>query len=219
VIAYAFFEKSFYSNYSDFAHSVLDKEKCAKDKCGENVGFGYSNNFEVFTGTNLHAYDAPTLILFHKGKSFALDKKKYPVNLEGMKSWWNTFKTNGLDVFVTSEEEPKEQGLVKVMTYNTWKNFLQIGKSVMIDFWKPECSYCISLEPIYDAIALEYQQSNVILTKYNVVKNQIPKELSVPFLPTLIFYPNCQNIETSMEYTGERTFDAIKEFIDKNKCK
>lgn len=219
IALYTGFDKESAREFHSFYESMQNKEQCTKEQCSRSVGFGYSNKHDPFVNTHLSAYDMPTLVLMTKTNSFVFDKKKYSFNKDGFSKWYQDFLSGSISSYITSEDEPKEQGLVKQMTFNSFQSFFHKDKSLLIEFWKPQCAHCVALEPILDALALDYQGSKVEISKFNVVTNQVPKGLSIQFLPTILFYPNCINLDTFIEYRGERNFKDIRAFIEKNKCK
>ena len=75
-------------------------------------------------------------------------------------------------------------------TDETFKKIIKENKLVLIDFWAPWCSPCLSLSPILEEIAVELK-GEVCIGKMNVDENsQIPGSLGIRGIPTLILYSN-----------------------------
>ena len=77
----------------------------------------------------------------------------------------------------------------------------------------PWCGHCKKLAPEYEKVGTAFKDvDNVVVAKIDATENDTPEDIKG--FPTLIFYPKGQS--RGEKYSGERTADAIIQFI-KNK--
>ena len=65
--------------------------------------------------------------------------------------------------------------------------------------------------PIYEKIAQELNNPNIILAEYDATANE-NEEVSIKGFPTLIFYP-AKNKAEPVNYDGERNEESIIKFL------
>jgi thioredoxin 1 len=240
IIAFAsgFDEKNanFLKEFHKAALNISNPSNCETENTGkctmntnEKVGFGYSTGKEVsflLQKVQMSVFDFPSILIISKktGKHVVLDKSKFDIYSEqSILNFWDDFKSGKLVSFLKSEDEPtdNETNPLKTITLNNFEKIVLSKKSVLVYFWKSMCPHCVALSPIYDEIAKDYQNSETIqIGKMNVEKNALPSFVKVDFLPTLLFFPNCNETEKEkyIEYRGNREFQDIRDFITKNKC-
>ncbi|KAH0676925.1 hypothetical protein KY285_024726 [Solanum tuberosum] len=135
-------------------------------------------------------------------------------------SWLNDYKDGKLKQFFKSEPIPEVNNEpVKVVVRDTLRDLvLNSGKNVLLEFYAPWCGHCKALAPILDEVALSFEKdSDVLIAKLDATANDIPKgEFDIKGFPTLYFKSASGNIS---QYEGDRTKEAIIEFIEKNRDK
>ena len=231
--------RDFLKEFNKFSNELSNKSNCDtknSDKCSikpeeEKLGFGYSTGKEVtnlLQNVQLSAFDFPSILILSKKtqKNVIIDKSKFNIfSTESIMKFWNEFKSGNVNSFLKSEEEPEDNNssYLKTITLNNFdKIVFTKKKSTMVYFWRTMCPHCTSLSPIYEELSKDFQNSNEIqLGKMNVEKNALPTFVKVEFLPSLLFFPNCNEKEKEkyLEYRGERNFIDIRNFMLKNKCK
>ncbi len=76
---------------------------------------------------------------------------------------------------------------------NWTQNILKSNKLTIVYFWHDRCSWCIKLNPIFNALSEEYE-GKIKFAKFNILKSQENQELAanngVMGTPTLVFF--CQ---------------------------
>ena len=93
-----------------------------------------------------------------------------------------------------------------------YKELLESGKPVVIDFWAPWCGPCRSIAPIVEALATA-SEDRAIIGKYNVDdESDLGVEYGIRNIPTLLFFDK----EGKMvdKHVGTITRDALAAKID-----
>ena len=92
-----------------------------------------------------------------------------------------------------------------------YKELLESGKPVVIDFWAPWCGPCRSIAPIVEELATAYED-RVIIGKYNVDEgDELGVEFGIRNIPTLLFFKDGQMVD---KHVGTITHDALSAKID-----
>lgn len=96
-------------------------------------------------------------------------------------------------------------------TDDNFKQELESGKTIVIDFWAEWCGPCRMVAPIIDELAGEYE-GKVLIGKMNVDQNnQIPVEYSVRSIPTILFI---KDGEVKDRHVGAASKAILKDKID-----
>lgn len=92
-----------------------------------------------------------------------------------------------------------------------YKELLESGKPVVIDFWATWCGPCRSIAPIVEELAAEYE-GRAIIGKYNIEDNyDLSAEFGIRTIPTLLFFKDGQKVDS---HVGTITRDALAAKID-----
>ena len=92
-----------------------------------------------------------------------------------------------------------------------YKELLESGKPVVIDFWAPWCGPCRSIAPIVEELATAYEDRAVI-GKYNVDDgDELSVEYGIRNIPTLLFFKDGKMVD---KHVGTITRDALAAKID-----
>ena len=93
-----------------------------------------------------------------------------------------------------------------------YKEILESGKPVVIDFWATWCGPCRSIAPIVEELATEYE-GRAIIGKYNVEDgDDLSVEYGIRSIPTLLFFDKTGNMVD--KHVGTITRDALAAKID-----
>ncbi len=93
-----------------------------------------------------------------------------------------------------------------------YKELLESGKPVVIDFWAPWCGPCRSIAPIIEELAATYEDRAVI-GKYNVDEgDELSVEYGIRNIPTLLFFDKSGNMVD--KHVGTITHDLLTSKID-----
>jgi thioredoxin 1 len=93
-----------------------------------------------------------------------------------------------------------------------YKEILESGKPVVIDFWATWCGPCRSIAPIVEELATEYE-GRAIIGKYNVEDgDDLSVEYGIRSIPTLLFFDKTGNMVD--KHVGTITRDAFVAKID-----
>ncbi len=92
-----------------------------------------------------------------------------------------------------------------------YKELLESGKPVLVDFWAPWCGPCRSIAPIIEELATAYE-GRVVIGKYNVDEDtDLGVEYGIRSIPTLLLFKDGQMVE---KHVGTITRDALAAKID-----
>ena len=91
-----------------------------------------------------------------------------------------------------------------------FKELLEGGKPVLVDYWAPWCSYCRRIEPVYEKVAAQYEQELEVV-KVNIDDEpQLAATEQIDVIPTLVLYRNGQALGSIVAPESKA---AIDEFI------
>ncbi len=89
---------------------------------------------------------------------------------------------------------------------------IESGKPVVIDFWATWCGPCMTMAPVIDEVAAEYD-GRVVVGKYNCdEESDFCTENGVRSLPTILFFKDGK--KTSIRLVGGQKADSIREKIE-----
>ena len=94
---------------------------------------------------------------------------------------------------------------------SNYKEILESGKPVVVDFWAPWCGPCRSITPIIEDLA-EVYADRAVIGKCDVDENDdMPSEFGVRNIPTLLFFKNGELVD---RHVATITRDALVAKID-----
>lgn len=101
--------------------------------------------------------------------------------------------------------------MATVINDTNYKELLESGKPVVIDFWAPWCGPCRSIAPIVEELATVYE-GRAIIGKYNVDEDtDLGVEYGIRNIPTMLFFKDGQMVD---KHVGTITRDALTAKID-----
>ena len=133
-------------------------------------------------------------------------------------SWVKEYKEGNVLPFKKSEPIPETNDEpVKVVVADTFDDIVvNSGKDVLLEFYAPWCGHCKKLAPILDEVATSFKNDvGVVIAKIDATANDISSDtFDVQGYPTLYFRSASGVLS---QYDGDRTKEAIIEFIQKNR--
>lgn len=106
-----------------------------------------------------------------------------------------------------------EKEIIK-LNNNSFKELIESGKTVLVDFFATWCGPCKMLAPILEDINKELPDE-VQIAKIDIDESfDTARSYGVLSIPTLIMFKKGQEVD---KIVGLRNKDAILEFIDENK--
>ena len=138
------------------------------------------------------------------------------ITAAGLKEWFTGYIEGTLTPHVKSEPIPESNDEpVTVVVGKTFEDIvMDESKDVLIEFYAPWCGHCKSLAPKYDKLGEMFKaNANVIIAKVDATANDTP--VDIKGFPTIKFYP-AGDKSNPLTYDGERSEDAMFEYIKKN---
>lgn len=90
-----------------------------------------------------------------------------------------------------------------------FKQWMEEGKTVLVDYWAPWCGYCRRIGPAYDKIAEEYGD-RVTVAKINIDEEpRLTEAEGVEVIPTLILYKNGKAVDTVVAPKSKAAIDQF----------
>lgn len=100
-----------------------------------------------------------------------------------------------------------------IFTDENAEEVINSGKPVMIDFWATWCGPCMSMAPIIDELAQEYE-GKVVIGKYNVEdESDLSSQYRITSLPTILFFKDGKKAD--LRLAGSQSKASLKEAIEK----
>lgn len=100
-----------------------------------------------------------------------------------------------------------------IFTDENAEEVINSGKPVMIDFWATWCGPCMSMAPIIDELAQEYE-GKVVIGKYNVEdESDLSSQYRITSLPTILFFKDGKKAD--LRLAGSQSKGSLKEAIEK----
>ena len=101
------------------------------------------------------------------------------------------------------------------VNYNT-ENFrkdLEAGKTILVDYWAPWCTYCRRIGPAYEKIAEEYGEK-IVISKINIdEEGALAQQERIEVIPTLVLYKGGQAVASIVAPESKA---VIENFIEEN---
>ena len=90
---------------------------------------------------------------------------------------------------------------------------LAAGKTLLVDYWAPWCTYCRRIGPAYEKIAEEYGE-RLVISKINIdEEGALAQQEHIEVIPTLVLYKNGQAVASIVAPESKA---AIENFIEEN---
>ena len=84
-------------------------------------------------------------------------------------------------------------------------------------FYAPWCGHCKAQHPIYEELAKAYKDDKeVLIAKIDATANEV-EGINIRGFPTLKFFKAGGDGKSEVDYEGDRTLEALKEFVEKNR--
>ena len=94
-----------------------------------------------------------------------------------------------------------------------FKDNLQSGKVMLVDYWAPWCGYCRRIAPAYEKVAQE-QGERLMIAKLNIDEAPLVAAAeNIEVIPTLVLYRDGQAVASIVAPESKAAIDA---FIQEN---
>ena len=99
------------------------------------------------------------------------------------------------------------------MNYQQFQEMMNEGKTVLVDFWAPWCSYCRRINPAYEKIAEQYD-GKIVVAKVNIDEEpKFAEKEQIEVIPTLVLY---REGEAAGFIVAPESKARIEEFIEES---
>ena len=99
------------------------------------------------------------------------------------------------------------------MNNEQFRNYMNEGKAMLVDYWAPWCVYCRRIGPAYEKIAQQYGD-RLVIAKINIDEEPvIAHQEKIEVIPTLVLYEGGQAIASIVAPESKA---KIEEFINEN---
>ncbi|MDO4780361.1 MAG: thioredoxin [Bacteroides sp.] len=100
------------------------------------------------------------------------------------------------------------------ITNANFKEVLESGKPLVIDFWAPWCGPCKQLIPVIEELAEEFKDQ-AIIAKCNVDESDdVAAQFSVRNIPTVVFLKNGELVDKQVGVAAKSVFvEKIKNIL------
>lgn len=99
------------------------------------------------------------------------------------------------------------------MNNEQFRNMMNEGKAMLVDYWAPWCVYCRRIGPAYEKIAQQYGD-RLVIAKINIDEEpMIANSERIEVIPTLVLYEGGQAIASIVAPESKA---KIEEFINEN---
>lgn len=99
------------------------------------------------------------------------------------------------------------------MNNEQFRNMMNEGKAMLVDYWAPWCVYCRRIGPAYEKIAQQYGD-RLVVAKINIDEEPvIAHQEKIEVIPTLVLYEGGQAIASIVAPESKA---KIEEFINEN---
>ena len=90
-----------------------------------------------------------------------------------------------------------------------FQQWMQEGKTILVDYWAPWCGYCRRIGPAYDKIAEEYGD-RLVVAKVNIDEEpQLTEAQGVEVIPTLILYKDGKAVNRVVAPKSKAAIDQL----------
>ena len=102
------------------------------------------------------------------------------------------------------------------MNYAQFRDMMDEGKLMLVDYWAPSCGYCRRISPAYEKIAAQYGDEMVV-AKVNIDEEpQLAEQERIEIIPTLVLYQNGNALGSIVAPESKAMIDAfIRESLAK----
>ncbi|KAL4218401.1 Thioredoxin domain-containing protein 5 [Mactra antiquata] len=192
-----------------------DKVKIAKVDCTQHQAACSKNGVRGY----------PTLIFFTDGQK--VEDYRNQRSLEALKQFVDEATGKVIDPSKLSEDGKVPDGKAEdkkvpeavatdglyELTSDNFDSHIAKGHH-FVKFFAPWCGHCKTLAPTWSQLAAEMKTSDKVkIAKVDCTQHQaVCSKNGVRGYPTLIFFTNGQKIE---DYNNQRSFEALKQFVDK----
>ena len=95
------------------------------------------------------------------------------------------------------------------ITSQNYKELIESGKPLVIDFWAEWCGPCRMVSPIIDELAQEFD-GQVVIGKCDVDNNdEVSAEFRVRNIPTILFFKGGQVVDKQVGATTKEALAAM----------
>lgn len=184
----------------------------------ESFSFGYLTSQYAKEASTLGAGEPPTVVVMPADARSTWPYKTFgkAFTEENVREWLNLVATEKIGRTIRSDPVPEtNDGPVKVVVGSTFEQIvLDPSKHVLIEFYADWCGHCKRLAPVYEELGQHFSDADdVVIAKIEASRND-NEHVDIAGFPTLFFFPKGEQKAHPVEFEGERTLEALIEFVN-----
>ncbi len=100
---------------------------------------------------------------------------------------------------------------MKAMNLNTkeFQNLMNEGRTILVDYWAPWCTYCRRIAAPYDMVA-QQNEGKLVVAKVNIDEEpELARQERIEVIPTLVLYRDGKTVASIVAPDSKAKIDEF----------
>ncbi len=100
---------------------------------------------------------------------------------------------------------------MKAMNLNTkeFQNLMNEGRTILVDYWAPWCTYCRRIAAPYDMVA-QQNEGKLVVAKVNIDEEpELSRQERIEVIPTLVLYRDGKTVASIVAPDSKAKIDEF----------